>query len=177
MKIIMRKYGLLIGIIITHVIITIFAPQIGVKSFTFTTKSLINFLFMIIPIFIIIGLLDVWIEKEKMVKVMGLRSGVKGFFIALLLGVITAVPLYALLPLAGLLLKKGSRIFNVLIFICSSASIRIPLLLFEVSSLGWKFTFTRCLLNVFVVFVIAFIIEKTLTPEDLQAIYDNSSIQ
>lgn len=52
----------------------------------------------------------------------------------------TAVPLYALLPVAGVLLKKGCRVSNVLIFLCTSASIRIPLLFFEISSLGAPFT-------------------------------------
>lgn len=60
---------------------------------------------------------------------MGDRSGLSGMGISLLLGMLTAVPVYALLPIAGLLLKKGGRISNVLIFLCSSVSIRIPLLL------------------------------------------------
>ena len=90
-----------------------------------------------------------------------------------MLGVATAVPLYALLPVAGVLLKKGSRISNVLLFLCASASIRIPLLLFEVSSLGWQFTFARFCLNIVVVFAIAFIIEKLLSDTDKKMIEEN----
>lgn len=73
---------------------------------------------------------------------------------------ITAVPLYVLLPVAGALLKKGSRVSNVLIFLCTSVSIRIPLLFFEISSLGVSFTLIRFGLNLLVVFAIAFIIEN-----------------
>ena len=104
---------------------------------------------------------------------MGQNSGLKGVLIALMLGVISAVPLYALLPVAGVLLKKGSRMSNIMIFLCSSVSIRIPLLLFEISSLGWKFTFVRFGLNIVVVFIIAFIVEKLLTETDKKEIYDN----
>lgn len=118
--------------------------------------------------------MDIWIERDTMIKLMGEKSGFRGVFIALLLGVITAIPLYALLPVAGVLLKKGSRISNVLLFLCSSASIRIPLLLFEISSLGWRFTFVRFGLNIIVVFAIAFIIEKLLTDADKKAIYENA---
>lgn len=39
-------------------------------------------------------------------KMMGDRSGLSGMGISLLLGMLTAVPVYALLPIAGLLLKR-----------------------------------------------------------------------
>jgi uncharacterized membrane protein YraQ (UPF0718 family) len=128
---------------------------------------------MLTPIFVCIGLLDIWIEKEVMIKIMGDKSGIRGVLISFMLGTLTAVPLYALLPVAGILLKKESKISNVLIFICSSSSIRIPLLLFEVSSMGWKFTVTRFIVNVFVVIAIAFTIEKILTKEDKKKILYN----
>lgn len=41
-----------------------------------------------------------------MIKIMGEKSGPSGMGISLLLGMLTAVPVYALLPIAGLLLKK-----------------------------------------------------------------------
>ena len=62
----------------------------------------------------------------------------------------TAVPLYALLPVAGVLLKKGCRVSNVLIFLCASASIRIPLLFFEISSLGAPFTLISHIQRLFI---------------------------
>ena len=136
-----------------------------INALTFTGINFLNFLFMLTPIFICIGLMDVWIDRETMIKIMGEKSGFRGVLVALLLGVITAVHLYALLPVAGVLLKKGSKVSNVLIFLNSSASIRIPLLLFEISSLGWQFTFARFGLNIIVVFIIAFIIEKMLSEK------------
>lgn len=173
MKKLIKKYWLLTAVIATNLITLIFYPQTGIDALSFTGKNFFNFLFILTPIFICIGLMDVWIERDTMIRIMGEKSGFKGVLVALLLGVITAVPLYALLPVACVLLKKGSRISNVLIFLCSSASIRIPLLLFEISSLGWQFTFARFGLNIVVVFAIAFIIEKMLSEADKKAIYEN----
>jgi len=174
MKKLLKKYWFLSAVIVVNFIMLFLHPQIEIDALRFTGKNFLNFLFMLTPIFICIGLMDVWIERDTMIKIMGEKSGFKGVFIALLLGVITAVPLYALLPVAGVLLKKGSRISNVLIFLCASASIRIPLLLFEISSLGWQFTFTRFGLNIIVVFAIAFIIEKLLSETDKKGIYINA---
>ena len=175
MKKIIGKYWFLAAVVITNLFVLIFNPQTEINTLNFTWKNFLNFLFMLTPVFICIGLMDVWIERETMIKIMGEKSGSKGILVALLLGVITAVPLYALLPVAGVLLKKGSRISNILIFLCSSASIRIPLLLFEISSLGWRFTFLRFGLNIVVVFIIAFVIEKLLTDIDKEIIYENAN--
>jgi Predicted permeases len=171
---ILKKYWFLFAVVIVNIVVLIFQPQTEITALRFTWKNFLNFLFMLTPIFICIGLMDIWIDRNTMIKIMGDKSGFKGVFVALLLGVITAVPLYALLPVAGILLKKGSRISNVLLFLCSSASIRIPLLLFEISSLGLKFTFARFGLNIIVVFAIAFIIEKTLSETEKRAIYENA---
>lgn len=170
-----KKYGFLIFVVVINAAVLIVFPHTGIKAMNFTGKNFLNFLFMLTPIFILIGLMDVWIERDKMIKIMGEKSGIKGVLIAIMMGVITAVPLYALLPVAGVLLKKGSKIYNVLIFLCSSASIRIPLLLFEVSSLGLKFTLLRLAMNVVVVFAIAFIVDKMLSEADKKAVYENTN--
>ena len=108
-------------------------PETGMTAFSFTERNFLNFVVMLAPVFILIGLMDVWIEREAMIRIMGSQSGLHGALLAFLLGTVTAVPLYALLPVAGVLLKKECRISNVLIFLCSSASVRVPLLLFEIS--------------------------------------------
>ena len=43
-----------------------------------------------------VGLMDVWIERDKMIKMMGDRSSLSRMGISLLLGMLTAVPVYAL---------------------------------------------------------------------------------
>mgnify|MGYP001119162865 FL=1 len=160
--------------VLCNLIIWVYDPQIEKTALSFSGKNLINFIFILTPVFICIGLMDVWVEREKMIQIMGANSGVKGIAVAILSGMITAVPIYALLPVAGVLLKKGCRISNVLLFLCTSASIRIPLLLFEISSLGVSFTLIRFGLNLFVVFAVTFIIEGLLTDKDKRGIYENA---
>jgi len=121
---------------------------------SYAGAGLMQFLWNLIPVFLCVGLMDVWVEKEKMIKIIGEKSGLTG----------------KVLPIAGLLIKKGGRISNVLIFLCSSVSIRIPLLLFETSALGWKFSICRFLLNLPVVLVIGCAIERVLSDKDIEDI-------
>jgi uncharacterized membrane protein YraQ (UPF0718 family) len=173
MKQFIPKYGFLIFVLGINLLILMLLPQVGSRVLMFSGKIMTNFLLVLTPVFIWIGLIDVWVEKEAMLKIMGAQSGIRGILVAFLLGMITAVPLYALLPMAGMLLKKGSKLSNVLIFISSCTSLRIPLLLFEVSSLGWRFTLTRFLANVLIVIMIVMIIDFTLTPQDQKALSHN----
>lgn len=156
-----------------YLAVFIFIPErsgeIGARAGT----GLGQFIWNLVPVFLCVGLMDVWIERDKM---MGDRSGLSGMGISLLLGMLTAVPVYALLPIAGLLLKKGGRISNVLIFLCSSVSVRIPLLLFEISSLGIRFAACRFVLNLAVVFVISFLVERLLSERDRQDIRRRNQI-
>ena len=122
--------------ILCNCIIWLHDPQVGKTALSFSGNIFSNFIFILTPVFICAGLMDVWIEREKIIQIMEANSGIKGIGLAVLSGMITAVPLYALPPITGVLLKKGSRISNVLLFLCASVSIRIPLLLFEISSLG-----------------------------------------
>ena len=173
MKRLLYKYWYLIIVITLFLLVQILYPQMGRESLIFSGRSFCSFLLIIIPIFICIGLLDVWVEREMLVKVMGEKSGTAGVLVAYLLGLVTAVPLYALLPVAGILLKKGSKLSNVLIFLCSCTSIRIPLLLFLATSLGLKYALATFILNTLAVVIIAFTIEKVLTEDDMQSIYAN----
>lgn len=174
MKTIISKYKFLIAVLVFNLTVLAVWHETGIAAFYFTGRNLISFVVILVPIFILIGLMDIWIERETMIRIMGNQSGRHGALLAFLLGTVTAVPLYALLPVAGVLLKKESRISNVLIFLCSSAGVRVPLLLFEISSLGWKFTLVRFTANIAVVFAIAFIIDRFLNTGDKAQIYENA---
>lgn len=170
-----RKYRFLSIVLSVNLILLFLEPETGQQSLSFTAKNFISFLFMLTPVFVCIGLLDEWVDRDTMIKIMGEKSGIKGILIAFFFGIITAVPFYALLPIAAVLIKKRSRLSNVLIFICSSASIRIPLLLFEVSSMGFQFMLVRLILNICVVFIISFLIDMLLNNKDKDEIYHNAA--
>lgn len=174
MKNFINKNKLLISAVLLNIVLFLINESIGRCSLKFVQSNLLQFIFILTPVFICVGLLAVWVDRNRMIKIMGEKSGIPGFFISFLLGIVTAVPLYALLPIAGVLLKKKSKISNVLIFICSSATIRIPLLLFESSSFGIIYTALRLIINILVVIIISYTINFILSSKDKERIYDNA---
>lgn len=175
MKDVLKRYKFFVILLTINLIILVIAPAIGQKSFSITWSNTLEMLSVIPPIFILLGLLDVWVQRETMIKLMGEKSGFIGIALAFFLGSAAAGPLYAAFPIAGVLLKKGSKLSNVLIFIGAWSTTKIPMLLFEASSMGWKFMVVRFLIDIPGIAVIAYLTEKLLKEEDKEYILDHAA--
>lgn len=173
-KKILKRYKVFVALLIINIAIIFIYPDIGNKSVQISLKNTIEMLSVIPPIFILLGLLDVWVKRETMIKYMGENSGLIGILIAFFLGSAAAGPLYAAFPVAGVLLKKGSKLSNVFIMIGAWSTTKIPLLLFEASSMGLKFTIIRLIADIFGIAIIAYTTEKLLSKEERENIYTNA---
>ncbi len=112
--------------------------------------------------FILIGLGDVWINREKAERHIGKDSGFKGMMLVILLSMAQAGPLYGAFPVTYLLWKKGASIRNIFIYIGAFCTIKIPMLTFEIGFLGWKFSLLRTLFTLPVIILIAVVMERVL---------------
>ena len=125
----------------------IFQFQLGKTITTNFTNSLIEMITFIPFLFIIVGLFDVWVPKEKIQKHIGKGSGIKGILLVTLLAMLQAGPLYGAFPVAYILYKKGASIRNIFIYLGAFASLKIPMLGIEIGYLGIKFTLVRTLVS------------------------------
>lgn len=143
----------------------------ALHSIALQTKTM---LLVIPPIFILLGLLDVWVPREKMIKVMGENAGVKGPILAFLLGSFAAGPLYGAFPFAAVLMKKGASFANILIFIGAWSTTKIPMLLFEIASLGLRFALSRLIIDIVGIIVIALAIQATIPQDEKIRLYEQA---
>jgi len=174
MKMLLNRYKFFLALVIINIIVYALYPSVGQTSIDITWSNAVEMLSIIPPIFILLGLLDVWVKRETMIKLMGEKSGILGVLIAFFLGSAAAGPLYAAFPIAGILLQKGSKLSNVLIFIGAWSTTKIPMLLFEASSMGWKFMVTRFVINIPVIILIAYITGKLLSKKEKQYVYEQA---
>lgn len=172
MKAFLKRYKVFLLLIIINIVVGIALPDIGLKSLSLAKDNFIEMMLVIPPIFVLLGLLDVWVDRATMMKYTGKGSGLKGVLIAFLLGSAAAGPLYAAFPIAGVMLKKGSSLFNVFIFIGAWSTTKIPMLTFEAASLGLTFTLTRLALSIIGILIIAATAEKALNQEQQKEIYE-----
>lgn len=150
------KFFLIFTIILFFVII--FEGNIGIRAFNSTKDSFFQMISVLPPIMIILGLMDEWISKESMIKYMGNDSGLMGIAISIIFAAFAAGPMYAAFPFTAVLLKKGVKFTNVIIFMNSWCVIKISTILFEISSLGYKFTFYRLIIDFIGVIAMAYLV-------------------
>jgi len=174
MKKLIKRY---IPVIITCALMAGFTcinRRLGTKAFISTGVLVRQMLLLLPPVFILLGLLDVWVPREIMVKYMGKGSGIGGIFLSILLGSCTSGPLYAAFPVTAVFMKKGVTFTNIMIFLGAWSTTKIPMLLFEGSNLGWKFALTRLFTDIPGIIIIAFTLKKIISADEIQKLYDSA---
>lgn len=173
-KKLVKRYIFFITALLITIMITVFNDDIGLQSFNIAFSSFKQMISVVPPIMIILGLIDVWIPREAMMKYMGDDSGIKGISLAILIGSIAAGPMYAAFPFTKVLLKKGVRFSNIIIFMNAWCVTKISTLMFEISSLGYKFTLARLLIDIPGVIIMGYLVHALMPKDELEMIYKSN---
>ncbi len=155
-----RRYRVFLGLCLLYLALLAAEPASGQKALRISVENLLEMLSFLPPIFVLLGLLDVWIDRETMMRCMGEHSGLRGHLLAFVLGSAAAGPLYAAFPVVGVLLKKNAGMMNIFIFVGAWSTTKIPLLVFESTTLGVRFMAWRFLFNVIGIMLIAWIMKR-----------------
>ncbi len=177
MTAVIKRYSSFLLVLALLGAISLFNQELGKGVFNSTVMQLKEMLLVIPPIFVLLGLLDVWVPKQAMVRFMGKGSGLKGILLSLLIGSVAAGPLYGAFLVAAVFMKKGVTFSNILIFIGAWSTTKIPMILFEFSALGAPFALTRLLIDIPGIIIIAFLLAKMMGRDEIDAIYEKASKQ
>lgn len=174
LKSFLKKYRATLVVAVIFVGFLVLSPSKAARAEKSLVDQLKTMLLVMPPIFVLLGLLDVWVPRETLIRYMGKGSGLKGTALGIVLGAVAAGPLYGAFPVAAVLMDKGASFMNVLVFIGAWSTLKIPMFLFEMQSLGARFAVARFLIDVPGIFLIAFILNKLLTAGDIERIYATS---
>ena len=170
-RLFVKRYMFALIVLGLLIALLIFDTGRGVRALDTTWYTLREMLFVIPPIFILLGLLDVWIPRETMVRFMGEGSGIKGALLALILGSAAAGPLYAAFPVAGVFMRKGAKFSNVVLFIGAWSTTKVPMVAFEMASLGPVFALTRLGMSIIGISLITLVMDRIINKDEVALIY------
>lgn len=153
--------------------IYLFIPNVAIKTIESATFSFIQMLSVLPPIMILLGLLDAWIPRETLMKYMGNDSGFFGVFMSILIGSLAAGPMYAAFPFTAILIKKGVKFSNIIIFMNAWCVTKISTLFFEISSLGFKFTLSRLLIDIPGIIIMGYLVNRLISDNELKNLYES----
>ncbi|MCF7927413.1 MAG: permease [Candidatus Izimaplasma sp.] len=138
------------------------------RSLEHTTNQVITMLLIVPPIFVLIGLFDVWIPRETIITHMGEDSGLKGMFWAFFLGAFSAGPTLIAFPIAYLMLRKGAKYSNVLFFLMVWSSLKLPIVFFQITTIGLRFSMIINITLLIVFIISSRVVGLVLTKEEEQ---------
>lgn len=148
---------------VTFIIISFivrFDPGVAIgKNFTSFSLEMIK---VLPPIFILIGLFDVWVKRETIVKHLGKDGGIKSFLWVFILAAPMAGGLLPSFPVAYSLYKKGARLTVILVFLGAVGIGRVPMILFESTFLGVNFSAIRIIASIPLVIISGIILGRYL---------------
>ncbi len=149
----------LTGIILLAAVLLIIYPANRTASIQASSNLFMEFILILPAVMVLMGLFSVWVSKETVVKYLGHASGIKGLGLALFVGMMPTGPLYVAFPMAAMLLKKGARVANIIIFLSAWACIKLPQELVELRFMGPKFMIIRLSFTIIMVVIMGLIIE------------------
>jgi uncharacterized membrane protein YraQ (UPF0718 family) len=147
-----------VSVVALYALCMIFEEK-GEKALVASWEFFKEMAFVLPALMVLMGLFAVWVDRSIVVKYLGSGSGTGGLLLAIVLGALPTGPLYIAFPLAAMLLKKGARVANVVLFLSAWACIKLPQELMELQFLGWEFMLLRLGLTVAVLIPMALLIE------------------
>ena len=159
-KELLRSYLLFTAVLVVVATLLLIFPGRRQTAVETSADYLLEMIMILPGVMVLMGLFAVFISKEQVVAWLGKSAGIRGLFIALVLGSLPTGPLYVAFPLAAMLLKKGARVSNIIVFLSAWACIKIPQELVELQFLGLKFMALRLGLTIVFVFIMGISMEK-----------------
>jgi len=154
-------------VVIAYIVLFLVQADMGTASLKNSAYYIKEMLIIMPVVFILTALLDFWVPKDKIIQFLGKDAKAKGVVFSLILGSISAGPVYAAFPLCVMLHKKGASIRNIVIILSAWAVIKVPMLLNELKFLGFSFMAIRWVLTVVAIIVFSWITAMIVRDDDL----------
>jgi uncharacterized membrane protein YraQ (UPF0718 family) len=129
----------LLGMIILYAIIGLFNQSYIISVFTDLWKSLVDITPILIFVFFLLFLINLFINPERIERQLGHNSGFRGWIYASLGSIFISGPPYVLLPILGELKKRGMKESLIAVFM-NNRNVQLPYLPVMIFYFGFPFT-------------------------------------
>ncbi len=154
----LRKQWLLASTILLYVFAFLSNPERAQQALIGSAVSFSSVLLLIIAVFCLVGLLQIWISRDVIVRLLGREGGIKSLLIAAFCGTLLIGPAYIIFPLLMEIQKRGAR-WAVITIVLTSYAVKLQMIPIEVEFLGWPFALGRALVTIALAIPIGLLVE------------------
>jgi len=154
----------LILVALLYLIFAIFNFELCVQAFNNFLEIFKKVIPIILTVFILIFFSNLLINPKKISKYLGHGSGISGFILSIIFGILSAGPIYMWYPLLADFKEKGMRDSLIATFLYNRA-IKIPLIPIMIYYFGLKLVIILSLYMIIFSVINGILVEKSLTPK------------
>jgi len=150
---------LLSAVILAYVLLFIINKHTFYISIRYFGHIFLRVFYVLIIVFFFIFLTNLFLSPESVVKYLGEESGIKGWWISVIAGIISTGSIYLWYPLLKELKEIGMRKGLIAVFLYNRA-VKIPILPVMVYYFGWVYTLLLTIYMVVFSIMLGLIIEN-----------------
>ena len=137
----MGKWYFLIIVVLAYLSIYFFLPDKMMPILCFYVKLILQILPIFLLVYVIMVLINYFVNNKVLQKYMGEEAGIKGWVISIIIGILSSGPIYMWYPLMKDLQNKGIK-NRFLVAFLYNRGIKLQWLPLLIQFFGWTFSLT-----------------------------------
>ena len=145
--------------LLLYIVAAFLFPQRTLAALQSGGNLLLSVALLVVAVMGLVGLVQVWISRETVARLLGEEGGVKALFVAALCGTLLIGPPYVIFPLLMTIRQQGAR-WAVITIVLAAYAVKLPMIPLEVGFLGWPFSLGRSLLTLIFAIPTGLLVER-----------------
>jgi uncharacterized membrane protein YraQ (UPF0718 family) len=141
------------------------APSRAMEALHVSVNAFLQVLPLIVAVMGLVGLIQAWLNRDLVARVLGREGGFKALFLAAFSGMVLIGPAYLIFPLLMTIHRQGAR-WAVIATVLFSYAVKIQMLPLEAGYLGWQFSLARTLLTLLFAVPVGLLVEWLMGEND-----------
>ena len=148
--------------LLLYLLATWYAPERSFSALQSGGRLLLSVALLVVAVMGLVGLVQVWISRDTVARLLGQEGGVKALLIAAACGTLLIGPPYVIFPLLMTIRNQGAR-WAVVTIVLAAYAVKLPMIPLEVGFLGWPFSLGRSILTLLFAFPTGLLVERLMT--------------
>lgn len=137
------------------------SPGRALQALQISGRSFASVLLLVVAVFGLVGLIQVWLSRDLVARLLGREAGLRALLIAAACGTILIGPAYIIFPLLMSIRRQGAR-WAVITIVLATYAVKIHMIPIEVQFLGWGFSLSRSLLTLLAAVPLGLAVERVM---------------
>ena len=133
-------------------------PAGASRALGLTVRTFGSVLPLVLAVMGLVGLIQVWVSRDLVARLLGREGGFRALVIAALCGTILIGPAYLIFPMLLAIQQQGAR-WAVIVIVLATYAVKLQMIPLEVGFLGWRFSLLRIAFTLLLAIPVGLLVE------------------